>query len=189
MDGGTSTGPRVERAVIEAARRGDRDAFARIVAVMTDPLFATAFRILRDVGLAEDAVQEAMVAAWRELPHLRDEDRFEAWLRRILVHACYAQARRRRRMSADVQLLPIDRQTSVDEAGAIAQRDALERAFRHLPVEQRAVFVLHHHLGVPLVEIASTLGIPEGTARSRLHYAVRALRDQLREPSGEEATA
>lgn len=164
------------RDVVERAMRGDREAFGWLVAQTSDRLFGIATRILRDSDLAEDALQGALITAWRELPRLRDPDRFEAWVRRLLVHACYAEARRRRQWSSNVRVLPIDGPAGVDDLISVADRDALDRAFRRLTVEQRAVFVLHHHIGLPLTEIADTLGIPAGTARSRLHYATRLLR-------------
>ena len=158
------------------ARNGDRDAFAELVNATSDRMFATAYRILRDTGLAEDALQGALLTAWRQLPTLRDPDRFEAWVRRLLVHACYAEARRRHRWTANVRLLPVDGPAGPDGYSTVMDRDALDRAFRRLSVEHRAVFVLHHHVGLALVEIAETLGIPAGTARSRLHHATRMLR-------------
>ena len=164
------------REVVERAMRGDREAFGWLVAQTSDRLFAIATRILRDSDLAEDALQSALITAWRELPRLRDPDRFEAWVRRLLVHACYAEARRRRQWSSNVRVLPVDGPAGPDALISIADRDALDRAFRRLTVEQRAVFVLHHHTGLALTEIAESLGIPAGTARSRLHYATRVLR-------------
>ncbi len=164
------------RDVVEAAMDGDRDAFRMLVVQTSDRLYAIATRILRDADLAEDALQSAVVMAWRQLPTLRDPDRFEAWVRRILVHACYAEARRRRAWAANVRVLPVDGPPAPDALVSVDDRDALDRAFRRLSLDQRAVFVLHHHAGVPLTEIAETLGIPAGTARSRLHYATRTLR-------------
>jgi len=169
----------VDRDLIELARRGDRDAFAVLVHQVSDPLYAVAFRILRDAALAEDALQDALITTWRQLPRLRDTDRFDAWIRRILVHACYAEAGRRRRWSTAVRVLPVNDPTTPDGSQWVADRDQLERGFVRLPVEQRAIVVLHHYLGLPLVEIAETLGIPAGTARSRLHYATRALRTAM----------
>jgi len=164
----------MDQSVVERARAGDRDAFALLVGQISDPLYAVAFRILRETGAAEDALQNALIAAWQQLPHLRDTDRFEAWSRRILVNACYAEFRRRRQFATLVHL--IDPTGSNDGGRVLADRDELEQAFRQVPVEQRAVFVMHHYLGLPLVEIAETLGIPAGTARSRLHNATRLLR-------------
>ena len=166
----------MERDLVERARKGDRDAFASLVHQVSDALFAVAHRILRDADLAEDALQVALIAAWRQLPHLREPERFEAWIHRILVHACYAEARRNRRWTTNVRFLPVDGPVGPDAHLSVADRDELERAFRRLPIDQQAVFVYHHYLGLPLVEIAETLGIPAGTARSRLHYATRALR-------------
>lgn len=167
------------RDAVEQAMRGDREAFGTLVRQHSDRMYAIATRILRDPHLAEDALQGALVAAWRQLPALRDPDRFEAWLRRIVVHACYAEARRLGTWTARVQALPPDGPAGPDEFIALSDRDSLDRAFRRLSVEQRAVFVLHHHVGLPLVEIAENLGIPAGTARSRLHTATRVLRSAI----------
>ncbi len=117
--------------------------------------------------------------AWRDLPTLRDPERFDAWLHRLVVNACYAEARTERRWVARIRVISNDISLEPDVARSVAARDELEGAFRRLTPEQRAVVVLHHHLGYPLTEIAETLGIPEGTARSRLHYAVRQLRAVL----------
>ncbi len=168
----------MDQALVERARSGDRDAFASLVHQVSDSLFAVAYRILRDTGLAEDALQNALIDSWRQLPHLRDLDRFDAWIHRILVHACYAESRRSRRWTSNVRVLDLAGSTP-DGSRGVADRDELERAFRHIPLDQRAVFVLHHYLGLPLVEVAETLGIPAGTARSRLHYATRALRSVM----------
>jgi RNA polymerase sigma-70 factor (ECF subfamily) len=165
----------VEDLVIRA-RDGDRDAFGALVHATSDRMYAIAVRILRDADLAEDALQGALVTAWRQLPTLRDPARFEAWVRRLLVHACYAEARRRTSWTTHVRVLPVDGPVGPDGLLSIVERDALDRAFRRVSIEHRAVFVLHHHLGLSLVEIAETLGIPAGTARSRLHYATRLLR-------------
>jgi len=164
------------RDVVELAMRGDREAFGVLVNQTSDRMYAIATRILRDTHLAEDALQGALITAWRDLPTLRDPDRFEAWVRKLVVHACYAEARRRNVWAANVRMLPVDGPAGSDEIVSVADRDILDRAFRRLTVDQRAVFVLHHHLGLPLVEIAEMLEIPPGTARSRLHYATQGLR-------------
>jgi RNA polymerase sigma-70 factor (ECF subfamily) len=166
----------MDPAVVERARGGDREAFASLVGQISDPLYAVAFRILRETGSAEDALQNALIAIWQQLPRLRDVERFEAWAQRILVHACYAEFRRRRQFAANVRVIDMHRSDAADGSRLLADRDELERAFRKIPVDQRAVFVLHHYVGLPLVEIAETLGIPAGTARSRLHYATQSLR-------------
>ena len=164
------------RDLVVQAQHGDRDAFAALVGMTSDRMYALAARILRDNVLAEDALQGALINAWRQLPDLRDPDRFEAWVHKVLVHACYAEARRRRSWAANVRVLPVDGPAGADDIVSIDDRDQLDRAFRRLSVEQRAVFVLHHHTGLALAEIAEALGIPAGTARSRLHYATRMLR-------------
>jgi len=169
----------VQQALVHLARQGDEEAFADLTRLVGDRLMAIAFRILRDVDRAEDAVQQALVTAWRELPALRDTDRFDAWLRRILVNACYAEARRRRRWAANVRILPTDDVIGRDDIGTVGDRDQLERGFRRLSPEQRAVFVFHHYLGLSLPEVAEELGVPLGTVKSRLHYATTALRAAL----------
>ena len=169
----------MDRDLVEHARSGDREAFAVLVHQVSDSLYAVAQRILRDPGLAEDALQNALVLAWRRLPKLRDPGRFEAWIHRILVHACYDESQRARHWKADVRVLPMAGPSTPDGSAAVADRDELERAFRRLSIEQRAVFVLHHYLGLPLVEVAELLDIPAGTARSRLHYAIAGLREAL----------
>ena len=166
----------MDRDLVERARSGDQEAFADLVHQVSDTLFGVARRILRDPGLAEDVLQNALVTIWRKLPHLRDVDRFDAWSFRILVHACYADASRNRRWASTVRVLPLERPDTTDDFRSSDDRDELETAFRELPLDQRAVFVLHHHAGLPLVAVAEALGIPDGTARSRLHYATRALR-------------
>jgi RNA polymerase sigma-70 factor (ECF subfamily) len=169
----------VDRDLVELAQRGDREAFAILARASADRLFAVAQRILRDVGRAEDAVQQTLVIAWRQLPRLRDPDRFDAWVHRLLINACYAEARNARQWSVPLQIVPAGRMVARDDTGSIADRDELDRGFRRLPADQRAILVLRHYLGLSPAEIAETLGIPEGTARSRLHYAHRAMRAAL----------
>ena len=166
----------MDRDLVERARSGDQEAFAELVHQTSDTLFGIARRILRDPGLAEDVLQNALVTIWRKLPHLREPERFDAWAYRIVVHACYADAPRNRQWASTVRVLPVDRANTTEDFESLSDRDELERAFRLLPLDQRAVFVLHHHVGLPLVAVAESLGIPDGTARSRLHYATRALR-------------
>ena len=175
----------MDRDLVERARSGDQQAFADLVHQVSDTLFGVARRILRDPGLAEDVLQNALVTIWRKLPHLRDVDRFDPWAFRILVHACYADAPRNRRWASTVRALPMNRADATDDFRSFDDRDELEQAFRALPLDQRAVFVLHHHVGLPLVAVAETLGIPDGTARSRLHYATRALRSAFEAARGE----
>ena len=168
----------MKRDLVEAAARGDHEAFEVLATSAGDRLYAVARLILRSADLAEDAVQEALVRAWRQLPSLRDPDRFDAWLYRLVVNACADQGRQLRRWSNQVQPLPMNYSIG-DDTGSVADRDLLERAFTRLKPEQRAVVVLHHHSGFSAAEIARILGIPEGTARSRLHYATEAMRAAL----------
>jgi len=168
----------MRRDLVEAAQRGDHEAFEVLATSAGDRLYAVARLIVRDSGLAEDAVQEALVRAWRQLPSLRDPDRFDAWLYRLVVNACADQGRQQRRWSQQVRPLVLDASVG-DETGAIAVREQLERGFTRLKPEQRTVVVLHFYSGFSAAEIAGILGIPEGTARSRLHYATEAMRAAL----------
>ena len=169
----------MRRGLVERARDGDDVAFTELVDLDGGRCYAIAYRILRDVERAQDAVQQAFLLAWRELPRLRDPERFEIWLHRLVVNACYEEFRRYRRWSANVRTLPIDGPAAPDEIVSIDERDALERAFRSLTPEHRAVVVLHHHVGMPLTSIAEVAGVPLGTVKSRLHYATRILRGAL----------
>ena len=165
--------------LVRRAQDGDTDAFVLLVHAYGNRQFGLARRILRDFDLAEDAVQQALVIAWRELPRLRDPDRFEAWLTRILVRCCYEAARTRRRLALVQADGDAPEPQAIDPALAVLDRDRLDRAFRRLPAEQRAVLALHHYVGLEPAEIADTLGIPAGTVRSRLHYAHRGMRAAL----------
>jgi RNA polymerase sigma factor (sigma-70 family) len=165
--------------LVRLAMRGDAEAFERLGRPRFDHLFAIAYRILRNHHDAEDAVQQALWEAWRDLPALRDVDRFDAWLQRLLVNGCYRQVRNQRARHATIVLLPEHDRPIPGETSRIGDRDELDRAFGALTAEHRAVVVLHHYLGLALVEVARTLEIPEGTARSRLHHAHRRLRELL----------
>ena len=169
----------MDRDLLAAAQVGDEAAFVDLIAARSNRLFAIAQRILRDIDRAEDALQDALVIAWRDLRGLRDPDRFDAWLTRLLVNVCIGHATRERRRAANLRVLPVDGPAAPDEFLTIADRDLLERGFRRLPPEQRAILVLHHFLGYPPSEIAGVLGIPAGTARSRLFNAHRAMRAAL----------
>jgi RNA polymerase sigma-70 factor, ECF subfamily len=168
-----------DRDLVESAQRGDQTAFMDLVHSRGDRLFAIAFRVLRDVDRAEDALQDALVIAWRDLRSLRDPDRFDAWMRKILTNVCIDHATRERRRTANLRLLPIDGPAGPDDLVSVAVRDQLERGFARLTPEERAVLVLHHYAGYSLAEIAENLGVPAGTIRSRLHHAHRALRAAL----------
>ena len=162
--------------LVRSAAAGDSDAFAALAAPRLDRLFATASLILRDRGRAEDAVQDALVRAWRDLRSLRDPGRFDAWLRRLVVNACRDQSRRHRRHEANIRLLPDHDRPTADASGTLADSDAIERGLAELSTDHRAVIVHHYFLDLSLPEIADALGIPVGTAKSRLHHARNALR-------------
>ena len=138
----------MDRDLVEAAQRGDREAYVDLVRARSDRLFAIAQRILRDVDRAEDALQDALVIAWRDLRGLRDPDRFDAWLQRLLINVCIRQATRERRRMANLRVLPIDGPAAPDELLTVADRDQLERGFRRLSPDQRAILMLHHYLGL-----------------------------------------
>lgn len=173
----------LQRDRVKRAADGDQEAFESLVRLSAGRLFAIAYRVLRDHDHAEDALQQTLVTIWNELPRLRDPDRFEAWSYRLIVRASVAQARHERRGEPVVHFLPNDADTIAtqgpDEFDRIADRDQLERGFRRLTPDQRAVLVLQHYVGLSLAEIADILGIPIGTAGSRLHHASRALRAAL----------
>ena len=175
--------------LVERAQRGDHEAFEALAVPAYHRLYAIARRILRDGYAAEDAVQDALVRAWRDLRGLRDPERFDAWLHRLLVNACKDQVRRRQRRPIEVPVLPIDHATSVDELGQLIDRDELERAFLELSVEQRAALVLTHYVGLSAPEVGAILGIPAGTVASRLHYGARAMRAAMAAPPAASATS
>ena len=161
------------------AQRGDKGAYALLATQIADRFLAVARGILRELDLAEDATQQALLTIWQDLPRLRDPARFEAWSYRLLVRACYAEGRRTRRWTPNLRLLPTDEPAASDALGSVHDRDQLERGFRRLSIDHRAVVVLHHYLDLSIDEVADTLGIPVGTVRSRLHHAMRGLRAAL----------
>ncbi len=165
-----------QRTLVERARGGDRDAFAVLARAAVTRLDAAARLILRDREHAQDAVQEALIRAWRDLPGLRDPDRFDAWLYRLLCHAAIDETRRRRRRVIEVKVTLANITAHDDPIGRLADRDALDRALAGLAPEHRALVVLHYYLGLPLPEAAAALGISLGAAKSRLHRAIGALR-------------
>lgn len=169
----------MDRDLVVAARSGSREAYADLIRSRGDRLYAIAQRILRDADRAEDALQDALVIAWRDLPGLRDPARFDAWLHRLTVRACIDETLRERRRVASLRVVQIEIASGVDDLVSVADRDQLERGFRRLPPEQRALLVLRHYAGYEPAEIAEILGIPAGTARSRLHHAHRAMRAAL----------
>jgi RNA polymerase sigma-70 factor, ECF subfamily len=177
--------------LVVRAQRGDEEAFASLAVAIGDRLHAVSHRILRDADLAEDATQQALLTIWRDLPQLRDPARFDAWSYRLLVRACYAEGHRTRRWSPNLRLLSADEPSMADALSSVVDRDQLERGFRRLSIDHRAVVVLHHYLDMPLEGVAETLGIPLGTVRSRLLHAMRGLRAALdadARPAAQEAS-
>ena len=169
----------MQRDLVERAMTGDHDAFAELARVSIGRLFVVARLILRDDAAAEDATQDCLVAAWRYIRGLRDPDRFDAWLHRLLVNSCHNESRRgRRRSSIEMHVEALD-SPQPDPNLALLDRDELERGFRRLDTDQRAVIVLHYYLGYTLDEASEVLRVPPGTVRSRLHRATRAMRAAL----------
>jgi RNA polymerase sigma-70 factor (ECF subfamily) len=174
-------------ALVEQAQLGDRVAFARLVEPWIEPAFRTALAILGREADARDATQDALLDAWRNIRSLRDPDRFDAWLGRIHVNACRAVGRRRGRSA--VREIPLSMLADPDEPASRARGleeesaslDELEHVFARLSIEQRTILVLHHLERQPVARIAAVLGIPEGTAKWRLHAARAALGRALAE--------
>jgi len=170
----------MQRELVIRARSGDHDAFSALAATAVHRLHRTAWLILRSDEDAADAVQEALLAAWLHIAAVRDPDRFDAWLNRLLVHACYRLAKRTtRRTVVEIPMAVPDVPGPRDIQEVLAARDQLERAFRRLTPEQRAVLVVHHFLGLPDAEAASVLEIAVGTFKSRLHRASAAMRSAV----------
>ena len=170
----------MHRDLVLRARDGDHDAFTALATDAFDRLHRTARLILRSDDLASDAVQEALMAAWLHIRAVRDPDRFDAWLHRLLVHACYRESRRiRRRGVVEIHVDAPDSRGDPDAQDLTAERDLLERGFHRLTPEQRAVIVVHYYLGLPDADAANVLDIAVGTFKSRLNRASAALRAAL----------
>ena len=169
----------MRRGLVERAQHGDRESFSVLADASMARLYNLAQLMLTDGDLAEDAVQEALIVAWRDLRALRDPDRFDAWLNRILVRSVYRLANHERRQVGRRLFTPIGDATTPDPAPAFEDRDAIDRGFRRLKAEYRAVLVVHHYLGLSGDEAAEVLGVPVGTVRSRLHRATAAMRAEL----------
>jgi RNA polymerase sigma-70 factor (ECF subfamily) len=167
--------------LVVRASAGDHAAFSQLAAAAVGRLYRIAHLILRDGDLANDAVQNALIAAWQDIRALRDPDRFDGWLHRLTVRACYRMARtERHRAVTEMQLMPMhDLRSGDDDQRQLAVRDQLERGFRRLSTEERSVLVLHYYLDLPLAEAAEIMGIPLGTMKSRLNRATQALRAAL----------
>jgi RNA polymerase sigma-70 factor, ECF subfamily len=174
--------------LVRRAQSGDGEAFETLIRAAYDRLYALAERILRDRYAAEDAVQEAVVRSWRDIRGLRDPDRFEAWLYRLVVNASRDHSRREHRALRDTAVLPPDLHAAGDEYARLVEHDALEGAFLTLSADHRVVLLLTHYAGYSAPEVATILSVPTGTVHSRLHYAMRAMRAALASPPGVPAT-
>jgi RNA polymerase sigma-70 factor (ECF subfamily) len=176
-----------QRGLVEQAKRGDHDAFATLALEAVARLDAAARLILRDRELARDAVQDTLMGAWRSLPGLRNPDRFDAWLHRLLVRACFDALRRRHSRPIEVELPPYGGPTTADFASGVVDRELVDDALRRLDPTWRAVVVMHYFLGMPLPEAAAILGIPIGTAKSRLHRSLGLMRSAIADDASRDA--
>jgi RNA polymerase sigma-70 factor (ECF subfamily) len=175
-----------QRELVERAAHGDRSAYEQLARDASGRLYRVAYRIVRDADVAQDVMQQTLIQIWRQLPTLRDPDRFEAWTYRLVIRAATDEVRRDRRRVTPIRLLRLDAEDGPagmpamgDDTGAVMDRDALDRAFLDLTADQRAAVVLRFYVGLTLDEIAHTLEVPAGTAASRLHYGIRLLRAAL----------
>ncbi len=177
-----ATGDDVQQELVERAQAGDHDAFSVLVRASFPRLYGVANLILRDSDRAQDAVQEALVLAWRHVRALRDADAWDAWLYRLTVRACTKAARReKRRDVVELHVLPDHEPAGAEDlAGMVVDRERLSQELGRLPLDQRAVMVLHFYLDLPLTDAADILDIPVGTAKSRLHRGLRTLRESMR---------
>jgi RNA polymerase sigma-70 factor, ECF subfamily len=182
----TRIGPAIDRSLIDRARNGDLDAFESIVRARMDAVYRLTSAILGDEADARDAAQETFVAVWRQLRRLREPEKFDAWLQRVAVNASRMMIRSRSRRR--IREIPSSSVVALGERAAASPRDdaaILDAALATLPVEQRAILVLHHLEGRSLAELAAILEIPDGTAKSRLFAARRALAAALKVDEGD----
>jgi RNA polymerase sigma-70 factor (ECF subfamily) len=182
----------VDEELVVRAQGGDRDAFEQIVNTSFERSHGVALRLLRDSQLAEDAVQQATVSVWRDLPRLRDPSRYDAWSYKLLLRACYAEYRKAPHWMPAIEEGSPTEPRAADQLHAVIDRDQLERGFRRLSMDHRAVVVLHHYLDLPLEEVGRILGVPTGTVKSRLHRALAEMRAALEadaRPTGDVAAS
>lgn len=179
--------PARDGALLERAASGDRDAFDLLIRPRLDRLYRMAVSITRSETDARDATQDACVLAWRELPRLRDRDKFDAWLSQILVNAARGVVRktgrvRVRELSTEADAdggNPRAEPSVAAETDSFADSNAIQRAFGRLDGTTRALLTLHYVEGTPLAEIARATGSPVGTVKWRLSNARRALEKAL----------
>ncbi len=161
--------------LVRRAMDGDHDAFSALVRPEVDRLYGLAGLLLRDRARAEDAVQEALLRAWRDLPKLRDTAKFAPWLRRLVVNAAHDEGRRLGRRRGEVEMKPQHDRAAGDELEPLLDRDELAQAFRRLKEDERTAIALRFYLDLSTADAAASMGIREVTYRSRLHRALRAL--------------
>lgn len=167
----------MQRDLVLRAQAGDHEAFSALAAAAISRLHRTARLILRDEDAANDAVQDALTTAWLKIRSVRDPERFDAWLNRLVVRSCFnISARGRRRSLVELRGDQVERSWSGSPEHELAIRDQIDRAFRRLTAEQRAVLVVRYYLDLSDAEGAGVLGIPLGTFKSRLNRATSALR-------------
>jgi RNA polymerase sigma-70 factor, ECF subfamily len=179
----------MQQTLVERAQAGDHDAFTVLIRAAYPRLYGIANLILRDSDRAQDAVQDALVLAWDHIRALRQADAWDGWLYRLTVRACHRRARRdRRRRLLEVPPIPeMDPRAPFDLARSVVDRDQIDHALALVTVDQRVVLVLHFYVGLRLADVAAVLGVPVGTAKSRLNRGLTSLRETLGEASGEPA--
>jgi RNA polymerase sigma-70 factor (ECF subfamily) len=161
----------MDEELVVLAQQGDRQAFESLTLAHYTRLYRVAKSILRDRHTAEDATQQALLDIWRYLGRLRDPSRFNGWSYRLLVHACYAEAKRAAPKVGGVEPLPEDIVSTADEYRTVVDRDQLDRAFRRMSLDHRTVIVLRHLIGMTPEEVAEVLSVPRQTVYSRLRRA------------------
>jgi RNA polymerase sigma factor (sigma-70 family) len=175
----------MQRELVQRAIAGDTAAFSSLVEASASQQYAIASLILRDRDRAQDAVQDALVLAWRNVSALRVPDAWDAWLRRLTVRACFAASRRERRRNRVEVHAVLDQEPPApgDAILALAERDRMRQALDRLAIDQRAVIVLVYYVGLSLGDAAISLDIPIGTAKSRLHRGLELMRRSLGAPA------
>jgi RNA polymerase sigma-70 factor (ECF subfamily) len=168
----------MDRELLLRARAGDREAFELVVVAKGEPFLRTALAILGNEADARDATQETFIAAWRGLSGLRDPERFDAWLGRILINQCRMALRHRGRVRELPMSDPTDFSSDSPQPDSSSSAD-FDAAFDRLSADHRALLVLHHLHGYDVREIGRWLGIPSGTVKWRLSRARHALATEL----------
>jgi RNA polymerase sigma-70 factor (ECF subfamily) len=169
----------MDQDLVVGAQQGDERAFESLTEANHSRLYGVAYGILGDSHLAEDATQQAFIDIWRHIRRLRDPSKFEAWSYRLLVNACYDEAKRQPKWASDSEMQAADEPLAVDAFSSVVDREELSRGFASLSVEHRAVLVLHYLLDMTTEQVAEALDIPRKTVYSRLKRAMASLRAAL----------